>query len=234
MFLLFIISNLKLCFIPLTVPEKFAVKCQNHNDQNVKHFCTSCNSKMCDICTHNAAAGCNVISFDHISEELSKRREKLTKDTDAAIESIRRNEKLLEERDAFFSKCREDIRSKISKDASALIGEIDIRKRKLVQKLNDKEIYATTQMIEAKKSITILCDKIRRLAMFDISPENNAVDKLSEINILMKETRAIEAKIMFQKETLRKNSDDISYEKMDNTGTFSSIEEVIPESAKRK
>lgn len=214
--------------------EKFAVRCQIHNDQNVKHICTSCNSKICDICTHNTAAGCNVISIDHISEELSKRREKLTKDTDAAIESIRRNEKLLEERDASCTLRREDIRSKISKDASALIEEIDKRRRSLLAELSYKEKYDTTQMKETKKSITNLCDEIRRLAMFDISPGINAADKLSEINNLMEKKTGIEAKIMLQKETLTKNSDDISYIKMYNTGTFSCIEEVIPvESAKR-
>lgn len=118
--------------------EYAQTRCFIHEDQVFKCFCLSCNTKVCPDCAvsaHIQLSNCDVINLSTISEEISKRRQKLSKEIENVKVKAENVKKLWKVREHFIAKCREQARSRILLDSSSLEKIVEERKQKLIERV---------------------------------------------------------------------------------------------------
>ncbi|XP_071853232.1 uncharacterized protein [Apostichopus japonicus] len=118
--------------------ENAQTRCFIHEDQVFKCFCLSCNTKVCPDCAvsaHIQLLNCDVINLSTISEEISKRRQKLSKEKENVKVKAEYVKELWKFKEQFVAKCREQARSRILLDSSSLEKIVQERKQKLIERV---------------------------------------------------------------------------------------------------
>ncbi|XP_071853705.1 uncharacterized protein [Apostichopus japonicus] len=210
----------------LTGHVKAQENCFVHEDLPLKYFCVSCDSKICPDCaftSHNRDAGCDVISLDKMSKEVSERREKLMKELETLKTEIASTEQLWEEKKEHLARCCEKSRNEVQKECLTLIGKAESMKRLQTEVLVGKELADIKQIIEEKKESQILENELAIITQCHKLSHDNALDEIQKISKSTKKTAKIKDKLENQKEMLKHRSVDFLFRKIPNDGAFCSI-----------
>ncbi|PIK61121.1 hypothetical protein BSL78_01946 [Apostichopus japonicus] len=209
----------------LTGHVKAQENCFIHEDLPLKYFCVSCDSKICPDCAFTAHrdAGCDVISLDKMSNEMSQRREKLMKELEMLKRGIASTEQLWEEKKEHLARCREISRNEVQKDYFTLIGKVESMKRLQTKLLDGKELADIKKIFEEKKESQILENELAIITKCHKISHENALDEIQKISKSTKKTAEIKVKLEKQKEMLKNRSVDLLYRKVPNDGVFCSI-----------
>ncbi|XP_071853702.1 uncharacterized protein [Apostichopus japonicus] len=210
----------------LTGHVKAQDNCFIHEDLPLKYFCVSCDSKICPDCAftaHNRDAGCDVISLDEMSNEVSQRREKFMKELEMLKTGIASTEQLWTEKKEHLAQCCKKSRTEVQKDYFTLIEKVESYKRLQTEVLDGKELANIKQIFEEKKESQILENELAIITKCHKISHENALDEIQKISKSTKKTAEIKIKLEKQKEMLKNRTADLLYGKIPNDGAFCSI-----------
>ncbi|XP_071853246.1 uncharacterized protein [Apostichopus japonicus] len=210
----------------LTGHVKAHENCFIHEDLPMKYFCVSCDSKICPECVlsaHNRDAGCDVISLDKMSNEMSQRREKLMEELEMLKTGIAWTEQLWKEKREHLARCREKSRNEVERDYLTLIGKAESMKRLQTEVLDAKELADMKQISEEKRESQILENQLAIIIKCHTISHENALDEIQKISKSTKKTAEIKVKLEKQKEVLKNRSVDLLYREIPKDGAFCSI-----------
>ncbi|XP_071853708.1 uncharacterized protein [Apostichopus japonicus] len=205
---------------------KAQVNCFIHEELPLKYLCVSCDSKICPDCaftSHNRDAGCDVISFDEMSNEVSRRREKLMKELEMLKTGIASTEQLRKEKKENLARSNEKSRNEVQRDYFTLIEKAESNKRLQTEVLVGKELADIKQILEEEKESQILENELEIITKCHKFSHENALDEIQKISKSTKKTAEIKVKLEKQKEMLKNRSVDLLYSKIPNDGAFCSI-----------
>ncbi|XP_071853701.1 uncharacterized protein [Apostichopus japonicus] len=210
----------------LTGHVKAQETCFIHEDLPLKYFCVSCDSKICPDCaftSHNRDAGCDVISLDKKSNEVSQRRGNLMKELETLKTGIASTEQLWEGKREHLARCREISRKEVQMDYLTHIEKVESMKRLQTEVLDGKELADIKQIFEEKKESQILENELAMVTKCHKFSHENALDEIQKISKSTKKAAEIKDKLEKQKEMLKNRSVDLLYRKIPNDGAFCSI-----------
>ncbi|XP_071853725.1 uncharacterized protein [Apostichopus japonicus] len=210
----------------LTGYVKAQETCFIHEELPLKYFCVLCDSKICPDCaftSHNRDAGCDVISLDKISNEMSQRRETLMNELETLKTGIASTAQLRKEKKENLARSNEKSRNEVQKDYFTLIEKVESNKRLQTELLVGKELADIKQIFEEERESQILENELAIITKCHKFSHENALDELQTISKSTKKTAEIKVKLEKQKEMLNKRSVDLLYRKIPNDGAFCSI-----------
>ncbi|PIK57145.1 hypothetical protein BSL78_05965 [Apostichopus japonicus] len=206
--------------------EASVERCLDHEEQTMKYFCLSCDSKICPDClysAHNPKTNCEVIKLSEISDQVSKHHQNLIQEIEGAETSIISAKNFWKEKKDSLGKTRQDARATIYKEFLLRLEKAETLKRDLTQKVDREEVSDQKQLLEVIHGIQILEKELERLAKVKKKKTEKSSHDLQELIEGMKKIKSIRNQLDKQNEKLKVKPVDILYRKIPNDGPFCSI-----------
>lgn len=199
--------------------------CPKHKEEKLGYVCLTCCKQMCDACTvssHNNSPNCKIVPVENMSQEIKNQRKRLSDKLERIKHNLVDLEGRCEERDILIKSRGNALREEIDCNYALLIGQVNLRKLKLLKRVTEMEISDTKVLLLVASQVEEAKDGLTWLRNVSPSLPNNDLPELMKISELESKVNKIAIELEETGNMCSKN-DHLFYSSVYNHCKFSAL-----------